>query len=398
MMKIFVLNSGSSSLKFQLIQMPDAQAVLRGVVDGIGLPQSFISIHKDGKETKRDALVKDHAEAVSAAIESINASGWEAREIGAVGHRVVHGGEKYKSAAIVNEEVIKDITDLSQIAPLHNPANLKGIEACRQFLPGIPNVAVFDTSFHQTLPPKAYLYGLPYELYQKHGIRKYGFHGISHRYVSREAMRLLKENIKDFKILSCHLGSGASICAISGGKSIEISMGFTPLEGLMMGTRAGSFDPEIILFLLKHGYTVDQVEEMIQKKGGLKGIAQNSDIRELREEELSGNKKSELAFDMFVYRVQRFIGSYTAVLGGLEVLIFTGGIGEKAYYIRRKICEQFGYMGLKLDTRKNRANETVISEADSDVTVMVVPTNEELEIARESYALLKSAKAGKAPT
>ncbi len=305
-----------------------------------------------------------------------------------IGHRVVHGGEKYKSSILIQDSVIQDIRSLSDLAPLHNPANLNGILASQKMFPLLQSVAVFDTAFHQTLPPKAYLYGLPYELYEKFGIRKYGFHGISHQYVSKEAMKILKENIKDFKILSCHLGSGASICAISKGQSIENSMGFTPLEGLMMGTRAGSFDPEIILYLLKKGYTVEEVEEMIHKKAGLKGISRSSaNVQELREEELEGDKKSELAFEMFVYRIQRFIGSYTAALGGLEVLIFTGGIGEKAYYLRRRICEPFAYLGLKLNQMANRSNDSVISAGNSQVTVMVIPTNEELEIARECYAL-----------
>lgn len=352
--------------------MPDEKAIVRGMVEGLGLK-------------------KDHAQALKQVLEEeLKNCPVSPSEIKAVGHRVVHGGEKYKSATLVTEEVIKDIRALSDIAPLHNPANLAGILACQKFLPHIPNIAVFDTAFHQTLPPKAYLYGLPYELYEKFRIRKYGFHGISHRYVAGEAMKILKENIKDFKILSCHLGAGASICAISEGKSVEISMGFTPLEGLMMGTRAGSFDPEIVVYLLRKGYSLDEVEEFMQKKGGLAGISkQSSDVRELREDELSGDTQSELAFEMFVYRIQRFIGSYTAVLGGVDILLFTGGVGEKAYYLRRRICEKFGYLGLKLDARKNRANETVISAPDSEVTVMVIPTNEELQIARESYQLLK---------
>lgn len=309
-------------------------------------------------------------------------------------HRVVHGGESYRSAVRVTEEIVRDIEALSDLAPLHNPANLCGIRAAQRVFPGLPNSAVFDTAFHQTLPPKAYLYGLPYELYEKYKIRKYGFHGISHKYVSRKAAEILKENIKDFKILSCHLGSGASICAIEGGKSVEISMGFTPLDGLMMGTRAGSFDPEIVIYLLKKGYAVDEIEDMMLRRGGLQGISQASnDVRELRDEELQGKPQSELAFEMFVYRVQRFIGSYAAVMGGVELLIFTGGIGEKAHFLRKRICEKHGYLGLKLDARKNRANETVISSPDSLVIVMVVPTDEELQIARECYALERAAEA-----
>ncbi len=306
-------------------------------------------------------------------------------------HRVVHGGEKYKHAVRVTEEVCQDIQALADIAPLHNPANLAGIRACQRAFPEIPNNAVFDTAFHQTLPPKAYLYGLPYELYEKYKIRKYGFHGISHKYVSRKAMEILRESIKDYRIVSCHLGSGASICAIEGGKSIEISMGFTPLDGVMMGTRSGSFDPEIVIYLLRKGYTLEQVEDMMFRKGGLKGISDSShDVRELREDELKGRHRSELAFEMFVYRIQRFIASYAAALGGIDLLIFTGGIGEKAHFLRRRICEKYEFFNLRLDNRKNRANETVISDAESKVLVMVVPTNEELQIARECHAMKKA--------
>lgn len=389
-MNLFVLNSGSSSLKFRMIEMPSEKCLLKGIVDGIGNKNGFIEIRHNGTSSKKNMSASDHEQAISIVLEQIKSYKLDSSSIEAIGHRVVHGGEKYKSATIVTEKVKEDIAALSDIAPLHNPANLLGISACQKLLPNLPNIAVFDTAFHQTLPPKAYLYALPYELYEKYRIRKYGFHGISHQYVSLEAMKILKENIKDFKILTCHLGAGASICAISEGKSVEISMGFTPLEGLIMGTRSGSFDPEIILYLLKKGYKVNEIEEMIQKKGGLKGISQHShDVREIRDEELSGNPKSQLAFEMFIYRIQRFIGSYSAVLGGLEVLIFTGGIGERAYYLRKRICEKFHYLGIKLDMKKNRANELNISAPDSQVTVMVIPTNEELQIARESYLLLK---------
>jgi acetate kinase len=388
-MDLFILNAGSSSLKFKVISMPEERLEAAGIVENIGAENGSVELRQQESEVRLEAKVRDHEEALELVLSHLKEGGAGMGSIGGVGHRVVHGGEKYKLAALISEDVVRDIQALCDLAPLHNPANLSGIAACQKFFPSIPNVAVFDTAFHQTLPPKAYLYGLPYELYEKFGIRKYGFHGISHKYVSREAMRLLKENIKDFKVVSAHLGAGASVCAISEGKSVEISMGFTPLEGLMMGTRAGSFDPEIVIFLLKKGFTLVQVEEMMLKKGGLKGISQSSyDVRDLREDELSGEPKSELAFEMFVYRVQRFIGSYSAVLGGLEVLIFTGGVGEKAYYLRRKICEKFGYLGLNLDAKKNRSSETVISSGSSDVTVMVVPTDEELEIARETFALL----------
>ncbi|OGR85166.1 MAG: hypothetical protein A2901_02665 [Elusimicrobia bacterium RIFCSPLOWO2_01_FULL_54_10] len=361
-MNYLILNCGSSTLKYKILSMPHETALAQGVHEGT------VSTNEELCGIIRGAC-KDIP-------------------IHKICHRVVHGGEKYRAAVRVTDEVIKDIQDLSDLAPLHNPANLAGIRAAMEVFPNIPNDAVFDTSFHQTLPPKAYLYGLPYELYEKFKIRKYGFHGISHKYVSRKAMEILKESIKDFKILSCHLGSGASICAIERGKSIEISMGFTPLDGLMMGTRAGSFDPEIVIYLQKKGYSLDEIQDMMLRRGGLKGISQSSnDVRELREDELQGNPKSELAFEMFVYRVQRFIGSYAAALGGVDLVIFTGGIGENAHYLRKRICDKHAYMGLKLDARKNRANEAIISAADSEVLVMAIPTNEELQIARECHAL-----------
>lgn len=392
-MNIFVLNAGSSSLKFQLISMPSEIVQVKGVVDGIGQEECFLLIHRKGGEFKKKESVQDHEVALNLIFERLKDDAISAGSVQGIGHRVVHGGEKYRSATLVTDQVQKDIDNLSDIAPLHNPANAAGIRACQKLLPNVPNVAVFDTAFHQTLPPVAYLYGLPYELYEKYGIRKYGFHGISHEYVSGQAMKILKETIKDFKILSCHLGSGASICAIRKGKSVEISMGFTPLEGLMMGTRSGSFDPEIVIYLQRKGYTMEQVEDMMLKRGGLMGISQTSnDVRDLREDELTGEPRSELAFEMFVYRVRRFIGSYCAVLGGLDILIFTGGMGESAYYIRRRICEVFGYLGLKLDVKKNRTNETIISSGDSQVTVMVVPTNEELQIARECVPVLERKK------
>lgn len=388
-MNICVLNSGSSSVKFQLIQMPSEKVLFKGLLEGISQSQSTLSMDYADQHVQNVLPIKNHAEALKAAFQLMKSHGFSSQNVQAAAHRVVHGGEKYSSPTLITAQAESDIQALCELAPLHNPANLAGIFACKQLLPGIPNYAVFDTAFHQTLPPEAYLYGLPYELYEKYRIRKYGFHGISHKYVSQEAMKTLKENIKDFKIISCHLGSGGSVCAIKEGKSIETSMGFTPLEGLMMGTRAGSFDPEIILYLLRKGFSIEQIEDIIHRKSGLRGISQTSyDVRDLREDELSGKQQSELAFKMFVHRVKRFIGSYTAVLEGLDVLIFTGGVGEKAYYLRRRICESLDYLGLKLEARKNRSNETIISSPESKVMVMVIPTNEELQIARETFTVI----------
>ncbi|MCS7185011.1 MAG: acetate kinase, partial [bacterium] len=353
-MKILVLNCGSTSLKYKIIEMPSENELMCKEIENID--QEII------KNVIYDELKNLDIKPDIAA------------------HRVVHGGEYFSKAVKVDDEVKKIIKKLAPLAPLHNPYNLIGIEAVEKILK-IENYACFDTAFHQTLPEYAYLYGLPYELYEKHRIRKYGFHGISHKYVAYKACEILKENIKDFKIISIHIGGGASICAIKNGKSIETSMGFTPLEGLMMGTRAGSFDPEIVIYLLKLGYTLEEVETFMNKKGGLKGISGKTfDVRTLRDEELKQDHLSELALDMFVYRIKRFIGSYTAVLCGLDILIFTGGIGENAYYLRKRICDGLEYLGLKLDYEKNRENQTIISKKGSDVYVMVIPTNEELQI------------------
>lgn len=387
-MIILVLNSGSSSIKFRLFKMPEEQLLLKGLVEGIGSHSggAFLWERAD-RCSRKEMTIHSHQEALQVIFEELHNTP-EQPEI--IAHRVVHGGEKYKVPVVVTPEVVQDIEALFDLAPLHNPPNLAGIRICQEKMPTLPNIAIFDTAFHQTLPPKAYLYGLPYELYEKYRIRKYGFHGISHKYVSRESMRILKENIKDFKILSCHLGAGASICAIEEGKSVQTSMGFTPLDGLMMGTRAGSFDPEIIVYLMRKGHSITEIEEMMQKKSGLKGISRRSfDVRDLREDELSGGAQSELAFEMFVSSVQRYLGSYSAVLGGLDLIIFTGGVGEKAYYLRRRILESFSFLGVKMDVRKNRANETIISAADSNVTVMVIPANEELQMAREAYQLIQ---------
>lgn len=386
-MKVLVLNAGSSSIKFQLIESTTETSLIRGLVEAIGSDHASAS-YSVGKDTKKhDAKAKNHVEAIDVALHMIKESKVikDNSEIGAIGHRVVHGGERFRRTCLITDEVIQTVEELCDLAPLHNPHNLSGIRACQKLLPGIEQYAIFDTAYHATIPKKAYLYGLPYELYTTHKIRKYGFHGISHKYVAREAMRLLKEDIKDYKVITCHLGNGSSLCATRFGDSIETSMGFTPLEGLMMGTRSGSFDPEIIPYLVKRkGYSMDEVDEMMNKRSGLMGISNiTGDVRNLREEELEGDENARLALEMFVYRVQKFIGSHAAAMAGVDVLVFTGGIGEKAHYLRRMICMNFAYLGLKVDMHKNRNNETIISTADSQVIAMVVPTNEELQIVRE---------------
>ena len=391
-MKVLVLNAGSSSIKYQLIDSQSEESLIRGRVEEIGSNSSPI-IYKTGEIEEQDtAKVKSHSSAIDFALKSILKSGviGSLEEIEAVGHRVVHGGERFKETQLITDEVLDAIEELIDLAPLHNPHNLAGIQACIEHLPEVPNYGVFDTAFHSTLPKKAFLYGLPYELYTQHGIRKYGFHGISHKYVSHQAMRLLEEDIKDFKIITNHLGNGSSICAVNCGKSVETSMGFTPLDGLMMGTRSGSFDPEIIPYLVRRkGYSIEEVEELMNKRSGLMGISNyTSDVRNLREEELEGNESARLALEMFVYRVQKYIGSHTAAMGGVDVIVFTGGIGERAHYLRRLICLNFAFLGLKLDIHSNRANDTIISTKDSPIIAMVVPTNEELQIVREIRDLM----------
>jgi len=386
-MKVLVLNAGSSSIKFQLIESTTEESLIRGMVEAIGGKHSALSYSVGDNKTSNEITAKDHNEAIDIALKALVEAGVIAdiSEIEAVGHRTVHGGETFRMPCLINEDVMKTLEELIDLAPLHNPHNIAGIRACQTLLPDVKQYAIFDTAYHTTIPKKAFLYGLPYKLYTQHKIRKYGFHGISHKYVTREAMRVLKEDVKDYKIVSCHLGNGSSICASRYGESVETSMGFTPLDGLMMGTRSGSFDPEIIPYLIKRkGYTIDEVDEMMNKRSGLMGISSaTGDVRNLREEELEGNESARLALEMFVYRVQKFIGSHMAAMGGMDVLVFTGGIGEKAHYLRRMICMNFMFMGLRIDMPKNRENSSIISSGDSSVFVMVVPTNEELQIVRE---------------
>ena len=392
-MKVLVLNAGSSSIKYQLFDADSEKSLIRGRIEEIGSSESTIVYSAGEHNQTSKAKVKSHNEAIEVALDCLLEAGVisDLKEIEAVGHRVVHGGERFQQTMLITEEVLDAVEQLIDLAPLHNPHNISGIVACQKSLPGVSNYGVFDTAFHTTLPKKAFLYGLPYDLYTKHGIRKYGFHGISHKYVAHEAMRILKEDIKHFKIITCHLGNGSSICAVKYGESVETSMGFTPLDGLMMGTRSGSFDPEIIPFLVRRkGYTIEEVEELMNKRSGLMGISTHtSDVRNLREEELEGSETARLALEMFVYRVQKYIGSHAAAMGGVDVLVFTGGIGEKAHYLRRLICMNFDFIGLKLDVHANRNNETIISTKDCPIFAMVVPTNEELQIVREIRDLIK---------
>lgn len=396
-MKILVINSGSSSLKYQFIDMLNEEVLAKGVCDRIGLEHSFLKHSRIGGEPV--VIEKDLYNHKLALKEVINALTDESigvisdmSEIAAVGHRVVHGGEAFADSVIIDEKVLKAIRDCIEIAPLHNPPNVTGIEACMQIMPDTPMIAVFDTAFHRTMPPYAYIYALPYELYEKYKVRKYGFHGTSHKYVAERAAKLLNRPLEELKLISCHLGNGASICAIKGGKSVDTSMGFTPLQGLAMGTRSGTIDPEIISFLMdKENMSINDIKNFLNKKSGVFGVSGvSSDFRDLHEAAEAGNERAALAIDIFCYRVKRFIGDYAAVMGGVDAVIFTAGIGENNSIVRAKTLEDMEFLGIKLDAAKNRlrGEELDVSTPDSKVRVLVIPTNEELAIARETKRLM----------
>jgi len=381
-MNILVLNSGSSSLKYQLVNMKTNKPILKGHIEGIGLESCKFEYASKKTKISKNIKIKNHNEAVKLAIES-----FKGYEINAIGHRVVHGGELYNKAVLINNKVIRAINKLKELAPLHNPPNLVGIKVCKKLFPKIPQVAVFDTAFHQTIPEKAYLYGIPLEYYTKYKIRKYGFHGTSHKYVMLEANKLLKK--KTSNLITCHLGNGSSITAIQKNKSIDTSMGFTPLQGLIMGTRSGDIDPTIIAFLTKKlRKSPDEVINILNKKSGLLGIDGYSDIRTIHAHALKGNKRCRLGLDMFAYRVTEYIGSYIGILNKVDAIVFTAGIGEEAYFLRKLICKRLANVGVKLDKRKNKTHSKVISAKDSIIKVLVIPTNEELMIAKETVNVL----------
>ncbi len=399
-MNILVLNCGSSSIKFQLLAIGGNDRLLaRGIVDRVGSELSCFSVKVPDEEDFKDQIaIPDHKAGIDAilnyltnpergVLNSLN-------EIDAVGHRVVHGGEKFNSSQIINDAVKSDIRECFELAPLHNPANYQGIMAVEQLLPGVPQVAVFDTAFHASMPEYAYLYPLPYEYYTKLHIRRYGFHGISHQYVAEKACQILGLDFTRQKIITCHLGNGASITAIDGGKSMDTSMGFTPNDGLMMGTRTGSFDPGALLYIAQHeDLSIEQVTDVINRKSGVLGISEvSSDMRDLITQARAGHEKSLLALKMYAHRVKKFIGSYTAIMNGLDLLIFTGGIGENSDYVRELCCDHLDYLGIWFDLEKNiglHGCDTILSLPGSKVTVMTISTNEELVIARETYRLVK---------
>ncbi|MBQ8803605.1 MAG: acetate kinase [Tyzzerella sp.] len=395
-MNVLVINCGSSSLKFQLINS-DTEAVLaKGLCERIGIDGRLTYQPAGGDKTTEDKAMPTHTEAIQFVIDALTDAETgvvgSLEEIGAVGHRVVHGGEKFASSTVITEEVFKAIEECNDLAPLHNPANLIGIEACQKLMPGTPMVAVFDTAFHQTMPEKAYMYGLPYEYYEEYKVRRYGFHGTSHSFVSKRTAEILGKDYSELKTIVCHLGNGASICAVENGKSVDTSMGLTPLEGLVMGTRSGDIDPAILEFLAKkEGMDITALMNMLNKKSGVQGMSGlSSDFRDLAAGAAEGNKRAQIAIDVFAYRVAKYVGSYTAAMNGVDAIAFTAGIGENDGSIRAKVCEYLGYLGIEIDAEANgkRGEEIIISTPDSKVKVLVVPTNEELAIARETVALV----------
>ncbi|WP_243299607.1 acetate kinase [Bacillus litorisediminis] len=393
MSKILAVNAGSSSLKFQLFQMPEEIVITKGLIERIGLKDSVFTITVNGEKVKKVLDIKDHSEAVALLLEQLTGQGIikSLDEINGVGHRVVHGGEIFYDSAIITDKVIAQIDELSELAPLHNPANLTGILAFKHVLPNVPAVAVFDTAFHQTMPESSYLYSLPYEFYKNYGIRKYGFHGTSHKYVSERAAELLGRPVEQLRLISCHLGNGASIAAIEGGKSVDTSMGFTPLAGVAMGTRSGNIDPALIPYIMeKTNKTADEVIEILNKKSGMLGISGfSSDLRDIEEASKEGNERAELALEVFANRIHKYLGSYAARMNGVDAIIFTAGIGENSDVIRAKVLKGLEFMGVYWDPALNkvRGEEASISYPHSPVKVLVIPTNEEVMIARDVVRL-----------
>ena len=398
-MNILVINCGSSSLKFQLIDMSTEAVQAKGLCERIGIDGSRIVYTPAGGEKMTiESPMPTHTEAIKLVLDCLTNAEYgvikSLKEINAVGHRVVHGGEKFASSTIITDEVIKVIEECNELAPLHNPANLIGINVCRELMPGVPMVGVFDTAFHQTMPKKAYLYGLPIKAYTDYKIRRYGFHGTSHSFVSKRVAEFLGKPVEDLKTIVCHLGNGASICAVDGGKSVDTSMGFTPLAGLVMGTRSGDIDPAILEYYAnKEGLTLSEVTTVLNKKSGMEGLTGGkSDFRDLEEGYEAGDQACVDAIEVFCYNVARFVGAYAASLNGVDVIAFTAGIGENSGFVRGKICEYLGYLGITIDAEQNskRGEDIIISTPDSKVTVCVIPTNEELMIARDTKALVEA--------
>lgn len=398
-MKILVINAGSSSLKYQLIDMDMMEVLAKGLCERIGIEGSNLQHKNVLKDTKTvfEKPMKDHADAISMVIDALVSSECgvisSMDEIDAVGHRVVHGSEIFATSCIIDDKVMDALNECSPLAPLHNPANIIGIEACKKIMPGVVQVGVFDTAFHQTMPKKAYMYALPYEYYEKYKIRKFGFHGTSHRFVSKEAAKMLGKPIEELKLITCHLGNGSSVSAVDGGKCIDTSMGFTPLDGVVMGTRTGSMDPAVVTFIMdKENMTTKDVDNLMNKKSGVFGVSGvSSDFRDLSKASDEGNERATLAIDMFTYSVKKLIGAYAAAMGGVDAVIFTAGVGENDAKSRADIVSGLEYMGIKIDEEKNKIRGVMadVSSADATVKTLVIPTNEELMIAMDTKALIK---------
>ncbi|MEG1824531.1 MAG: acetate kinase [Cloacibacillus sp.] len=398
-MKILVLNCGSSSLKYQLIDTDGEKVLAKGLVERIGIEGSRIKHTKTGQDSvTREVPFKDHSEAIKYVLDILvdpeQGALKSLDELSATGHRIVHGGEKFTKSVLVTPDVVKGIEEVIPLAPLHNPANLQGLKAVMEALPGKPNVVVFDTAFHQTMPPKSFIYGIPYEYYENNRVRRYGFHGTSHGYVANRAAEILGKPISELKIITCHLGNGSSITAVDGGKSVDTSFGYGTAEGVLMGTRSGNLDPSVMIFLMEQLGSAQAVSDMVHKKSGLLGVSGvSSDLRDVEEAAANGNERAKLAQDILIAGVKKYIGSFAAEMGGVDAVVFTAGIGENGIGFRKEVCENMEFMGIKIDAEKNncRGKEVVFSAPDSKVKVMVVPTDEEMVIARDTKKCVEEA-------
>lgn len=396
-MKVLVLNCGSSSVKYQLIDTDKKLALAKGLVDRIGMAGAVLSHQRyDGDQIKISGEILDHQIAIEYVLAVLLSKNHgvidDKKDIEAVGHRVVHGGETFSGSVLITDEVIKALQDNIELAPLHNPPNIKGIQAATRILPGTPQVGVFDTAFHSHMPPKAYLYGIPYELYRKYKIRRYGFHGTSHFYVSKRAAELMGKKYEDLKIITAHLGNGCSMAAVDRGVSVDTTMGFTPLEGLLMGTRSGDLDPQVILYIMgKEGLSLNEAATMLNKHSGLIGISgESSDMREILAAVKDQHQRAKYAFEIFCYRIKKYVGAYASAMGGVDALVFTGGIGENSYEVREEVCRNMEFMGIHIDLFRNQNNEELISSDSSKVKVFRIPTNEELVIAMDTAEIVSS--------
>ena len=399
-MKILVINCGSSSLKYQLIDMDGEKVLCKGLCERIGMESSMITHEANGTKATTPAIFPTHTEAFAEVVKKMTTGAGkcinDVSEIDAIGHRVVHGGEKFKSSCLITDEVINTLRELSPLAPLHNPAGILGIEAARKVFGNIPMVAVFDTAFHSTMPPKAYMYAVPYEWYEKYGVRRYGFHGTSHFYVSHRCADKMGKPIEDLKLITCHLGNGSSVAAVDHGKVVDTSMGFTPLDGFMMGTRSGGVDPSVVTFMMKKlGLTPDEMDTILNKQSGVNAISGvSSDDRDICAAQNAGNKRASLAHEMQAYEIAKFIGSYIAAMNGVDGIVFTGGIGENGHWLRSRICSYLGYMGVQIDEKLNQATvkgaEAELTDPSAKVRVFILATDEELVIAQETQKVVES--------